>query len=93
MADVDQDPVIEACRARIAQLDLAILEAVNARIGLVRRLRAHKASRGLGFRDPAQEARLLEVLARANPGPLSEAGLRDLFGRLLEVVRAETEGD
>ena len=50
------------------------------------------------FVDPGQEERLLARLAEANRGPLSDAGLRELFGLVLaltkrEVARAEAQDE
>lgn len=87
MASLPDDPVVQSHRAQIARLDRAILEAVNARIGLVQRLRAHKEAQGLAFVDPAQEFRLLAALAEANPGPLQEEGLREIFGLILRICK------
>jgi chorismate mutase len=80
---VNGDPGLQARRARLAALDLEILEALNARLALVKDLKAYKEAQGLPFLDPAQEARVLDDLCRANPGPLPEAGLRELFSHIL----------
>jgi chorismate mutase len=56
----------------------------------VRRLKQHKAAAGLDFVDRAQEERLVNRLAEANPGPLSDDGLRALYQSLLELVKRET---
>lgn len=77
------DPVIRSHREQIAAIDLQILDAINQRITLVRQLRDHKASLGLGFHDAAQEDRVLTSLCLANRGPLSDEGLRTIFGDIL----------
>jgi chorismate mutase len=89
-ADPNQDPVVEDFREQIAATDLELLATVNQRIDLVRRLKEHKAAAGLDFVDRAQEERLIDRLAQANPGPLSEDGLRALYQALLELVKRET---
>ena len=88
--DPNQDPVVEKFREQIAATDLELLTAVNRRIDLVRRLKEHKAAAGLDFVDRAQEERLIDRLAQANPGPLSEDGLRARYQALLELVKRET---
>ena len=65
--DPNQDPVVEKFREQIAATDLELLTAVNRRIDLVRRLKEHKAAAGLDFVDRAQEERLIDRLAQANP--------------------------
>ena len=89
---MDQYPVMENYRQQIAALDLAILEAVNARIQLVRRLKEHKDAQGLSFFDPAQEDRLMANLAQANPGPLSQEGLRAVFAIILAWAKHDATG-
>jgi chorismate mutase/prephenate dehydratase len=87
--DPNQDPVVQDFREQIAATDLELLATVNRRIDLVRRLKEHKAAAGLDFVDRAQEERLIDRLAHANPGPLSEDGLRALYQVLLELVKRE----
>ncbi|MGZ4354618.1 MAG: chorismate mutase [Gaiellaceae bacterium] len=80
---------LEQLRAEVAAADRAILAAVNRRLELVREIKAHKERNGIGFVDPDQERRLIEALQRENPGPLSEARVRELFERILELVKRE----
>ena len=93
----EQDPFIRQLREQISDADRKIIEAVNARLKLVARLKAYKESRGLSFVDPEREEWMLNYLTRANRGPLSAEGLREIFAEVLdltkrEVGRAETEG-
>jgi chorismate mutase len=89
-SDADQDPVVRDFREQIAATDLELIAAVNRRLDLVRRLKEHKSAAGLDFVDRAQEERLVDSLAEANQGPLSEDGLRALYQALLELVKRET---
>jgi chorismate mutase/prephenate dehydratase len=86
------NPEIEELRAQIADVDRTILEAVNTRLRLVEHLRARKEEHGLPFLDIQQEHRILRALARANRGPLSERGVRELFGEILELTKRELRG-
>lgn len=86
---MSEDPIIQSCREQIAGLDRQILEALNNRIQLVERLRIHKAAQGLSFHDAAQEDRLIARLNQANPGPLSEEGLAELFRFILDWTKRE----
>jgi chorismate mutase len=88
-SDPDQDPVVRELRGRITEADLAILASVNERIELVHRLREHKLAQGWDFVDQGREERLLDALASGNTGPLSEVGLRELFGDLLALTKRE----
>jgi chorismate mutase len=89
--DLERDPVVRDLRGRITAVDRAILAAVNERIELVRALREHKLAQGWDFVDKAREERLLAALAGENPGPLSEAGLRELFGGVLALTKRELD--
>ena len=89
-SDSDKDPVLRDFREQIAATDVELIAAVNKRVELVRRLKEHKAANGLAFVDRAQEERLVDRLAKANQGPLSEDGLRALYQALLELVKRET---
>ena len=88
-SDPERDPVVRDLRGRITATDRAILAAVNERIELVRSLREHKLANGWDFVDQAREEQLLAMLSSENPGPLSEDGLRTLFGDLLALTKRE----
>jgi chorismate mutase len=88
---VSSDPTLERFRADLARQDHAILDAVNARLRLVAELKRYKDEAGLPFLDPEQEQRLLDRLAAENPGPLSEAGVRELFETILALIKRELQ--
>jgi len=83
------DDTVDAYRERIAAADRALVAAVNARIGLVAELKAYKEARGISFVDPDRERELLRALLEANPGPLSEDGLRNLVEHVLALTKRE----
>jgi len=85
----EPDPHVEELRRRIAARDLALLEAVNARLELVAELKAYKDANGIDFLDPDREARLVADLQRANGGPLSEEGVRQLIEEVLALTKRE----
>ena len=91
-SDPEQDPVVRDLRERISEADLTILGAANTRLELVRELRRHKITQGWDFVDPGREERLLDALARENPGPLSEDAVRQLFVDLLALTKREIDG-
>jgi chorismate mutase len=93
MSDPAVDPVVRDLRGEISELDRTILDAVNARLDLVARLKRYKESKGLPFLDPERERQLVEELARANRGPLSDEGLHDLVTTLLELTKREVARD
>ena len=90
MADPDStDPLIRQLREQLSDNDVAIVEAVNARLDLVARLKRVKEERGIGFLDPAREEWMLQYLTRANRGPLSADGLREIYTELLDLTKRE----
>jgi chorismate mutase len=83
------DPFIEERRAEIAAVDRAVVEAINRRLALVAELKRYKESRAIEFVDPQQEQRIVDEVVRANPGPLSDEGVRELFAHVLELMKRE----
>ena len=78
---------VEQFRDQISDVDRAILAAVNRRIELVGELKRYKDEHGIGFVDPARESQLLDDLAAANSGPLSDTELRAFFTELLALTK------
>jgi len=87
----ENDPFIRQVREQISDNDRAIVDAINARLKLVARLKGYKESRGMDFLDPDREEWMLQYLARANRGPLSSDGLRELFEEILALTKREVE--
>ena len=85
----ESDPVIRQLREQLSDNDVKIVEAINARLKLVARLKRVKEGRGIGFLDPAREEWMLQYLARANRGPLSSEGLREIYLELLDLTKRE----
>ena len=87
----EQDPFIRQLREQISDTDRSIVEAVNARLKLVAKLKSYKESRGISFLDPEREEWMLQYLSRANRGPLSAEGLREIFEELLDITKREVD--
>ena len=68
MPDGDaNDPLIRQLREQLSDNDVRIVEALNARLKLVARLKRVKEERGIDFLDPAREEWMLQYLTRAQP--------------------------
>jgi chorismate mutase len=89
MAEQNDDPLIRQLREQISDADRTIVEAINARLKLVSQLKDYKESRGMSFLDPEREEWMLNYLSRANRGPLSAEGLREVFGEILDLTKRE----
>jgi chorismate mutase len=83
------DPLITQLRREITETDRAIVELVNKRLRLVATMKGYKARRGIEFVDVEREDWMLTYLQRANAGPLSAAGLTELFRDLLALTKRE----
>ena len=85
----NDDPLIRQLREQLSDNDVRIVEALNARLKLVARLKRVKEERGIEFLDPAREEWMLQYLTRANRGPLSPDGLREIYTELLDLTKRE----
>jgi chorismate mutase len=85
----ESDPVIRQLREQLSDNDVRIVEAINARLELVSRLKRVKEERGIDFLDPAREEWMLQYLSRANRGPLSAEGLSEIYHELLDLTKRE----
>jgi chorismate mutase len=83
------DPVLASYRERISAADDAVLAAVNHRLQLVAELHAHKRAHHLPLFDAAREENVVARAIARNGGPLSDDGVRQLYGLLLPLCTAE----
>jgi chorismate mutase len=88
---VTDDPLIKQLRQQISDTDRSLVDAFNARLRLVARLKSYKESRGIDFLDPEREEWMLQYLSRANRGPLSPDGLKELFEEILDLTKREVQ--
>jgi chorismate mutase len=89
VSEQGNDPYVQAARARISALDAELVALVNERLELVRELHAYKRAQGYPMVDPERERLLLERLVAANPGPLGDDALRQLWTALLALMTPE----
>jgi chorismate mutase len=88
---VNDDPLIKQLRQQISDTDRSLVDSFNARLRLVARLKSYKESRGIDFLDPEREEWMLQYLSRANRGPLSQDGLKELFDEILDLTKREVQ--
>ena len=89
MPNAAQDPVVDELRARITAADTEIVAAVNRRAALVAELHAHKRANGYDVFDSGREEQVIAAALRANRGPISDAGMRELYGVILPLCTRE----
>lgn len=87
--DEGSDPLIKRFREQISDNDRSLVEAINTRLRLVAQLKSYKESRGIEFVDPEREEWMLRDLTRANRGPLSPEGLREIYAEILDLTKRE----
>ena len=88
----DSDRVLNELRTEIDRLDGEIFAALNRRLELVARLKRYKDEHGISFVDPDRERRMIDERVQANPGPLSDEGLRAFYVELLALIKRELRG-
>jgi prephenate dehydrogenase len=90
---MDASSELTGLREQIAALDRELLDALNRRLELVAHVQEHKNATGTRLIDSKREAELLQQLAAANDGPLSERAVRSLFAAVLDVMKQELQGE
>jgi chorismate mutase len=83
------DRVLAQLRDQITDTDRALVETINRRLKLVAQIKRYKSARGLPFLDPDREEWMLSYLSRANRGPLSTQGLREIYVEVLDLTKRE----
>ena len=83
------DRVLAQLRDQITDTDRALVETINKRLKLVAQIKRYKSARGLPFLDPDREEWMLSYLSRANRGPLSTQGLREIYVEVLDLTKRE----
>ena len=92
-ADPQSGYVIRQMRDAILDTDLKLMQLINQRLTLVRRLRTYKEQQSIPFVDPDRERWMHEYLRGANKGPLSHAGLDTIYDEILALTKRETADD
>ena len=80
---------LQELRDLIAANDRASVQLLNRRLELVAEIWREKDAHGVPHTDPERERVLLQLLAEANEGPLSPAGLERFLGVLLSLTKEE----
>ena len=78
---------IEAWRLEIDEIDSDLLGLLNKRAGLAVRVGQSKRLTGVALYDPLREEEVIERARKANPGPLDEQAIVELFGCIIRESR------
>ena len=74
-------------RRKIDELDRKLVELLNQRAHCAHEIGKLKRDSSLPIYEPDREKVIFENIARLNPGPLSQAQLRMVYERLVDVMR------
>jgi 3-deoxy-7-phosphoheptulonate synthase len=87
VAPADAGERIDGYRRRIDRLDEALVQLLNERARLARRIGSSKKTAGLPVRSPEREEEVLRRVAALAQGPLSGEGLAPVFRAIMEATR------
>ena len=81
-------------RARIDELDREIVRLLGERAAVGIEIGRAKASSGRRvMRDAEREAEVLQRVAAANDGPITDAALRTLYRQIIDLTRGLEEAE
>jgi chorismate mutase len=78
---------IEDWRSEIDAIDSELLGLLNRRASLAVKVGQSKRLTGVALCDPTREAEVIERARKANPGPLDEQAMVELFGCIIRESR------
>jgi chorismate mutase len=74
-------------RKKIDELDSKLVELISERAHCAMEIGNLKRNSAMPIYEPDREKIIYENIARQNPGPLSEKQLRQIYERLIDVMR------
>jgi chorismate mutase len=78
---------IQDWRSEIDAIDSELLGLLNKRASLAVKVGQSKKLTGVAVYDPAREQEVIERARKANPGPLDEQAIDELFGCIIRESR------
>ncbi len=79
---------ISALRRMINEIDDAILDLINRRLGLAKQIGGAKKKGGIQITDSRREKEIMDRLIKINNGPLEAGGLRRIFAAIIAEGRS-----
>lgn len=74
-------------RKKIDELDRQIVELINARAKAAQEIGKLKRNTAMPIYEPVREKTIFENVCRANRGPLPDSELRQVYERIIDVMR------
>ena len=78
---------IEDWRKKIDELDRQLVRLINERAQCAHEIGKLKRNSSMPIYEPDRERIIFENIARSNAGPLSNVQLRQVYERLVDVMR------
>ena len=78
---------ISEWRKKIDEIDGRLVELLSARARAAHEIGRLKRDAGLPIYEPDRERAVLEHIAQANAGPLSERELISIYERIMDIMR------
>lgn len=74
-------------RVKIDELDRRLVDLLNARAHAAHEIGKLKRNTSMPIYEPEREKKIFENVQRANRGPLPEGELRQVYERIIDVMR------
>lgn len=74
-------------RIKIDELDRRLVELLNERAAAAHEIGKLKRNTSMPIYEPEREKKIFENVQRANHGPLPEGELRQVYERIIDVMR------
>lgn len=74
-------------RKKIDELDRQIVELINARAQAAQEIGKLKRNTAMPIYEPVREKTIFENVSKANHGPLPDSELRQVYERIIDVMR------
>src|SRR3954451_23776195 len=78
---------IAGWRVKIDELDRRLVELLNVRAQAAREIGKLKRNTSMPIYEPEREKTIFENVRRANHGPLPDSELRQVYERIIDVMR------
>jgi len=75
-------------RTRIDELDEQIVKLLNERAACAISIGDIKRQNGAAIYEPQREQQVIKHARKANPGPLADEQIQDIYERIMDIMRS-----
>jgi chorismate mutase len=80
-------------RTRIDELDEQIVKLLNERAACAIAIGDIKRNNGAAIYEPKREQQVIAHARKANPGPLADEQIQDIYERIMDIMRSLQRSD